>query len=124
MEQNEANHPSEHDGISSGDSIVPARQIVVGDIHLHQRFAEEVEFTHAYRAIRRHEMGEVQEGLPESLRIQAEAESRAYGLVVSYHCAPNGKVFGVVTHPLVGSTFVRFAPLDDLHLIANVIDCK
>jgi len=124
MEQNEANHASEHDGISSGDSTAPAKQIVVGEIHFHKRFAEEVEFTHAYRAIRRHEMGDVQEGLPECLQRQAEAESRAYSLVVSYHCAPDGTVFGVVTHPLDGSTFVRLAPLDDLNLIANVIDCK
>lgn len=119
MEQKEIKQRNGHDAQPSGDSMTTQDTISAGDIYLHRRLAEAVEFTDVYRALRRHEAGEVQAELPQSLQELAQAESKSTGLVISYHIASNDLVFGVVTIPTAGESLVRLAPLDDLDELAD-----
>lgn len=122
MEEQHKTHQEYRQKADASDGLTTtSRQVDAGYILLHKHVAGQVEFTDVYRALRRHETGETQPGIPESLCELAESDSRQTGLHVSYHVGTAHLVFGIVTAPRIKQTFVRLAPLEDLAqlVIAN-----
>jgi hypothetical protein len=131
------------DGLESGDDAKIARlcftpsehskpdgekdEMPLGQIQFHREMPRLVSLSDAYYAIRRHELGIPQAGLPESLHDLAIGESRDTGCIVSYHVSEDSHVFKVVTSSAFGQTRVAMAnetPFEDCPSAVNDLPDK
>ena len=83
--------------------------VELGYLLLHKDMPGTIPFSNAYYAIRRHELGERQPGIAESLHKLAEDESRETGCIVSYHVSEDSIVFKVVTCSELNETRIACA---------------
>lgn len=115
MKKQDYTNQDNGDKAGTSDSHAAPRKLVdAGHILLHKQVAQQIVFTDVYRGLRRHETGEIQPCLPESLCELAEDESKQSGLHVTYHVASTDLVFAIITAPRIRHTFVRLAPIEDL----------
>lgn len=116
----EKNNPEQDSQVRRVDATEFGRRpLELGQVCIHSKAAECLVVADVTRALGRHKASELQPGMLEALRKQAETESTATGMVISYHIAANDFVFGVATNPMAEKTFVELAPFVDLDALAS-----